>query len=237
MTVESSDDKSRPHLEAEADPFRYDDGAYVLGALSSQQRAAFEEHLGSCAACRARVAEIEAVPVQLAVLQPADFLADEHLADHVEQPPDTLWPGLLRRATAERRRRRWVLTSLGAVAAACVLALAIVLWPHPSSTGQPAPRALVAVVRSPVKADATLVAKTWGTQIELHCRYSGGGDRDLPYLLVVQDRHGKTQDLGTWTLPPGGDIRFSAGTALRPSQISRVDVALLDGTPILSLHN
>lgn len=236
MNVESSNDKFGAHLSAEPDPFRYDDGAYLLGALSAQERTAFEQHLTGCAECRSRLAEIEQVPILLAAVDPGDVAAAGLPAMQVEQPPDTLWPGLLRRAAAERRRRQRLMTALGAVAAACVLALALVLWPHTTSSGHPVPRALVAVMRSPVQADATLVAKTWGTQIELHCRYSGGGDRDLPYLLVVHDQHGRPEKLGTWTLPPGGDIRFSAGTALRPAQISRIDVALLNGTPILSLR-
>ena len=40
-----------------ADPFRYHDGAYLLGALDDEDRQAFEAHLETCPDCRVRVAE------------------------------------------------------------------------------------------------------------------------------------------------------------------------------------
>jgi hypothetical protein len=154
-----------------------------------------------------------------------------------QRPPDTLLPGLLRRAATERRRRRGLMAGLAALAAACLVALAILAWPTTTSSGHPAPRALSPVIASPVRADATLVGKAWGTEIDLHCRYSAGVEAGTPYLLVVRDRHGHPEKLGTWTLPPGKQISFSAGTALRPSQIGQVEVALTDGTAILRLVN
>jgi anti-sigma factor RsiW len=48
------------------DPYEHDDAAYVLGALSPTERAAFEEHLLTCDECAARVREIEDVPDLLA---------------------------------------------------------------------------------------------------------------------------------------------------------------------------
>ena len=48
------------------DPFRHDDAAYVLGALSAQEHAAFEAHLETCAECRARVADARAAAGLLA---------------------------------------------------------------------------------------------------------------------------------------------------------------------------
>ena len=48
------------------DPFVTYDAAYVLGALSPQDRAAFEEHLRGCAQCAAAVAELAGVPGLLA---------------------------------------------------------------------------------------------------------------------------------------------------------------------------
>src|ERR1700738_1996068 len=42
--------------------FTFDDGAYVLGALSPAERAAFERHLPGCASCRESVADLAVLP-------------------------------------------------------------------------------------------------------------------------------------------------------------------------------
>ncbi|WP_229710994.1 zf-HC2 domain-containing protein, partial [Sinomonas atrocyanea] len=44
---------------------RMDLGAYVLGALSGQERQAVEDHLAQCAQCRAELAGLETLPALL----------------------------------------------------------------------------------------------------------------------------------------------------------------------------
>ena len=44
------------------------DGAYVLGALSSAERRAYETHLGTCPSCRKAVGELGGMPALLAQL-------------------------------------------------------------------------------------------------------------------------------------------------------------------------
>jgi hypothetical protein len=53
--------------------FAHDDGAYVLGALSPAERAAYERHLATCAFCREAVAEVAVLPGLLGKLDAADF--------------------------------------------------------------------------------------------------------------------------------------------------------------------
>ncbi len=115
-----------------ADPFEYDDAAYVLGALAPAEHAAFELHLRSCDACQARVREVRGVPALLAGIGVDEVLAVAEPA----APPDTLLPGLLRRAARQRRRQRWLIGGLASVAAACLIALVVVVWPA-SHTDRP----------------------------------------------------------------------------------------------------
>jgi anti-sigma factor RsiW len=210
------------------DPFIHDDAAYVLDALSPQERAVFEAHLETCPDCQARVSEARAA---------AELLTGLTLAD-VADPgpvPDTLLPGLLRRAGREQTRRRLLTGSIGAVAAACITALVVVLWPGGGSTPSSPAQALVPVRPSPVTATATLVSKAWGTEIDLHCKYSDTVERWEPYKLVVVDDRGGQHDAGSWTLAAGHEVDFTSGTAVREADISRVEITLEDGSPILQL--
>lgn len=214
------------------DPFRYDDGAYVLGALDDSDRQAFEAHLDTCAECRARVDELRPTGTLLT----GALLAGITAADLDAGPPvpDTMLAGLLARARRERRRRQFGIASLGAVAAAAAAALVVVSWPA-GSPPAPATEAFAPVRPSPVSATATLVAKQWGTEIELHCRYAEPSEHSAPYQLIVTDRGHHRYVAGTWTLAPGGDTNFTGGTAVPRADIERVQITLPDGTPILQL--
>jgi hypothetical protein len=215
------------------DPFEHDDAAYVLNMLSEPERSLFEVHLATCAACTGRVNALTATSALLADITAAD-IADP------DRQPDTLLPGLLRRASAARRRQRWLVNGLGGLAAACLIALAVTAWPtsHASQPShKPVPQAMSALTASPLHATAAVTDRTWGTQINLDCRYIGYGDAStrLTYALQITDRAGITHDLGTWTLRPGTETTFTSGTALRRDQIGSIEITRPNGTPILQL--
>ncbi|MDP9118572.1 MAG: zf-HC2 domain-containing protein, partial [Actinomycetota bacterium] len=106
-----------------ADPFGHDDAAYVFGALSADERHAFEAHLQTCLECTGRVAQTRTVAAQLAGLDESAFAGVECAGADIDgaesAPPDTLLPALLRAARRERDRRRGVFAGLAAVAVAC----------------------------------------------------------------------------------------------------------------------
>lgn len=217
----------------DTDPFRHDDGPYVLGALAPDERAAFEAHLATCPDCAARVREVQDLPALLAGIDPAEF-ADAPDDTSAGPLPDTLLPSLLREARRDRRRQRRLIGGLAAVAAACVIALVVALWPSSSATGTQRP--FVAVAQSPVGATASLTAQPWGTVIDLHCHYlSAKVDRAWTYQLVAYDRAGARHVLGHWALPPDTDDEYELGTQLPQRDITRLEITLPDGTPLLRL--
>src|SRR4051794_27530616 len=220
------------------DPFEYDDAAYVLGALTGDERRAFEAHLQSCSACRARVDDLRSTADVLAVLPRT--LADESLKEGAGPGPvpDTLLPSLLRQAGRERRRRRLFTGAFAAVAAACLVALAIVIWPDTSSSpARPPAQALSAVRPNPLTVTARLTAKAWGTEIELHCTYPSLEHERFAYGLVVFDGHGRPHEAGDWTLVPGkAGILFTTGTSVPAGEIKRLQVQTSSGLPLLELR-
>lgn len=211
------------------DPFAQLDAAYVLGALDAEEMPAYEAHLRTCASCRARVDELRPTVRLLAAARAGGPVLDPGPV------PETLLPGLLRRAQRERARRAWLIRGVAGVAAACLVTLVVVLWPA-SSAPRPAPRALVAVQTTPVEATARLVAKPWGTEIDVRCKYAHyaaalRGD----YGLRVIDRDRRTHVVGSWALVPDGTTVFTGGTAVRRERIASVQITLPDGTPVLQL--
>src|SRR5689334_19113870 len=109
-----------------ADPFEHDDAAYVMGILDADERRAFEAHLMVCDACAERVRALRTTAALLDQIDEADLV---RLDAEAEPVPDTLLPGLLRRAGVSRRRQRWITSGLSALAAACLIALAVIVWP------------------------------------------------------------------------------------------------------------
>jgi len=151
------------------DPFVHFDGAYVLGALPEAERDAFEEHLLTCAQCRARVAEVAGVAEALHQIAPAEL---DGLAAPSVPMPDTVLPRLLRAAQRERGRRRTV-AAVAAVALASAAALVVAFWPPSSSAQQHPGRAMHAVIaNAPVSAEAATPSRN-GTTMS----HSGAGPR------------------------------------------------------------
>ena len=214
------------------DPFEMDDAAYVLGALRGAERAAFEAHLSTCPQCTARVAELRKVPAMLAGITEADLAVDRPPAPS-GPVPETLLPALLRAVRAHRRRRRGLIAGLASVAAACALALSLVLaWPSGHSHG--APVAMTAVRPSPVQATAQVDRADWGTSITLVCHYHGSYGDGVEYSLVVVRKDGASQVAGSWELTPGEETTFHGGTAWPKSELAKVEI-VSGSTELLSL--
>jgi hypothetical protein len=181
------------------DPFEREDAAYVLGALSAEDRAEFEDHLRSCPRCAAAVAELTQLAGLLArVPGPPESAPGP--------PPDTLLAGLLAAVRRDRARRRAGAVAAGVAAAAVLVAGTVVVTGQlrqpsgpapagpvptqaaptqaapteaaptaPAPTEEPAgvPVALVGTPDVPVEGDLRLEDVAWGTRITIVCRYDG----------------------------------------------------------------
>jgi Putative zinc-finger len=215
-----------------ADPYARLDAVYLLGALDADERLAYEAHLAICRRCRAGLAEISAIPSVLAGLDESVFAAPPEVAP--TPVPDTLLPRLLQAAGRERARRRWLTTGLGLLAAACAIALIVVVVPS-SSGPKTVSRAMTALVATPVGAAVALRPRSWGTEIDLTCWYRRGAAEPSTdrYALVAHSADGATYDLGSWRLTPGQRVVFTSGTALTETQIKNLQVTQPDGPAIL----
>ena len=225
------------------DEFVLYDAAYVLGALSPNDRRDFEEHLKDCPACACAVGELAGLPGLMSKV------SEEQLNAQVEAPPATLLPSLARAVRHEHARRRLVVGT-AAAAAALLIAVGASAITHPDSPTRPpvatpsstpsgtANLALSAVIPSPVTASAQLVDMAWGTRIDLTCSYNAKGQfpaGGFPYALVVIDRQGVAQQVAAWKALPGRELTVMGASSLSRKDIAAVEVRTLSGLALLRL--
>ncbi|MBV5242544.1 MULTISPECIES: anti-sigma factor family protein [Mycolicibacterium] len=227
-----------------ADHYRTWDAAYVLGALSTDDRREYEGHLSGCGGCRSAVAELDGMPGLLSLLDLDEVIALDH-----EQPAPPLRPEVLTsvidRMGARRRRARRATVWAVAVAAA-LLALAIVLAVRPAIFGsdgggeQTAPMQNMAKVsETPINASIALTGYGWGTRIDMACSYGDWGQnpRGTPPQnlgMVVIGHDGSRSQIATWLGLSGATALPSGTTPMQVDEIRAVQlVSASDGEVLL----
>jgi len=219
------------------DRFTHDAAPYVLGALSPEDRHAFEAHLAGCEACTAEVREFAGLPGLLSRLPAAEV----PVPDEEEPTPPPLMASLLLRARRERRSRRWRAVAVGA-AAACVAAAGTgVVVGAVDRSPATARVATVAFQRAdddvPASAEATVTDLPDGTRIAMTCRYSGRLDgRAREYVLRVVPKAGAEETLASWPVRSTRDYGLDVVTPLPRDRIDHFEVVNATGRPLLTLR-
>jgi anti-sigma factor RsiW len=197
-------------------------GAYLVGALSSADRAETATHLAGCAECQAELAALAPLPALVAASDPPGAPV---------AAPRSVLAGLLAEAVLRRqRRRRRIATAIGsATATLAVAASAAVLLAAGPST--PVVRHLLTstAATSEASGQVALTAKPWGTQLVLQVSH-------LPtarsYAVYVTGPAGVRELAGRWALTPHRDAVVIGASDFAPSQVVRVDVVTDSGAPV-----
>jgi anti-sigma factor RsiW len=211
-------------------------GAYVLGALDREDRAALEAHLETCEICREELDRLAPLPGLLSRLtvEEAEVLAAAEPAPaelHAEPaPPGTSAP--LERALFEvaRERRRSRLMRAAAVAAAFVVAaVALVGGPLLEDDGdEDGPAALTAAasdVRTGVHGSAELTSEPWGTRVELSLAGVRPGER---CRLVARAAGGRSEVAATWRVGYLGTAEVPGAVAIPADRLTSLEVVTTD---------
>ncbi|HEY8452470.1 MAG: zf-HC2 domain-containing protein [Micromonosporaceae bacterium] len=219
-------------------PHRFDDGVYVLGALSPTERAEFEQHLVDCEPCAAAVRQLAPLPGLLGRVDPA--VAEQGL------PSSPRLPRLIDAMVAARRRQaRLARLKVATVALAAALLAGggvVVLQGSddgaPSvATGPPVEEMVAAVDWVPVAAHLQITENDTGTTIAMDCRYQTGytGQRKA-FQLVAVGADGSDDPLGSWLAGPGDHVTMTGLTRFTGGELARVELRDASGTVLLYLE-
>ncbi|HEY2478166.1 MAG TPA: zf-HC2 domain-containing protein [Solirubrobacterales bacterium] len=197
-------------------------GAYALGDLPADERAAVAAHLEGCAECRAELRSLEGVAALLPLADP------DRVEESALRPPADLGTRIEAQIAAEsareggeKRRRRFRLGFGGAVAVAAVAALlAIVVLPI-GGESSPTQEVQFASVPKGISIQAKLEPHAYGTQIYMYVKGVRSGTLCRVFL---RDDHGRTYSAGSFRYRWGDDSEAELSSALDLSQAAQVGV-------------
>jgi hypothetical protein len=197
-------------------------GAYALGDLPAEERAAIAAHLEGCPECRAELRSLEGVAALLPLADPA------RIEEPALRPPAHLGARIEAQIAAEasregreKRRRRFRLGVGGAVATAIVAAILLIAILPIGGENSPAQEVTFASVPKGVSIHATLEPHAFGTEIQM---YVGGIRSGTLCRVFLRDDSGRTYPAGSFRYRWGGDSEAELSSALDLSQAATIGV-------------
>jgi hypothetical protein len=207
------------------------DAAYVLGALSLEERRIYENYLAANPARAAELTELAGMPGILNALSRDEAVALTDLAGSAPSDDRADEVASLAHAAAKRQRRtrRTMSTAAIGVAAALLIAGGVVgATVFPRSAPSVETVAMQAMQPTPgggLTAELAVTQKKWGTELNWACEYTEDWSREVDsYDIVVTTHDGVETAVGSWK--PAGDeaTGLSAATSIPTSQIRTVDI-------------
>ena len=228
--------------------YAFDDGAYVLGALSPSERAAFERHLAECAACREAVANVAVLPGLLGRLSSADAAAVGSVT--AEFVTEQRIPRLVAAIGRARRKARAKAVAAVLVTAAVALSAGVSagmarlpttgaiegLVTHPPS--RPTMYSMFEVTATNATAEVAFEENLAGTVITMHCAYPMLSEYHRPYLfrLYAIGVDGQTEQVNSWMAGPGEELTITGMVRLSMEELTRVELRGRDNTVYLAYN-
>lgn len=208
-------------------------GAYVLGALTPQEREVIDAHLSSCPECTAEMDEMTRLPVLLDLLPEAEVVA---MGTGSARPPADLVDRVVAAAVAQRRGQRRRRFAFASVAAVVLIAGSSAAAVGLSSSGSPAHQKGV-VLDATNKTTGTwaqidVASKQWGASLDLTLTGVPAGEH---CRLVAVGRDGSSEVAGSWEVTYLGKATVTGATSLPLSSTVSYDIVTFGGQKLLSV--
>ncbi len=202
--------------------WRHSLGAYALGDLPEDERAALAAHIEGCAECRVEAEALGAVARLLPLADPARF------SEPAPRPPAELGErvaatiGAERRAErSRRRRRRGFGFALAGAAAAAAAVLAIAILPGGGDGGAPEQEVRFSSLPGDVKISASLEPHSFGTEIHM---YVSGVRSGTLCRVFLRDLQGRSFSAGSFRYRWGDESDAVLSSALDLSRTRSIAV-------------
>lgn len=207
-------------------------GAYVLGHLTEDERAATSAHIEGCAACRAEAESLAPLAELLPIADPAQLTT-------APAPPAELADRIAARIARERRvkrgrqRRRLAIGLSGATAAAAAATVLLAIVLSSPGTGASAQRVSFGSLPDGVAIGATLQPRPFGTEIRMNVHGIRSGTLCRVFLRRTD---GTRMPAGSFRYRYGGTEQAVLTSALDLSAARAVGVRAGDRTFVAPLR-
>ncbi|MEV6306178.1 zf-HC2 domain-containing protein [Actinoplanes sp. NPDC051861] len=217
-------------------------GGYLLGGLDEADTDRLDEHLHDCAECRAELDRLAPVPEMLQRLPDARHLGGGAplAVAPTARPTQQNIEGLLSRMRAEKTKQtrvarvRWLAAAAVVAVAAAAIGYGIFTNGRVQPGTQPDALPSVQLVTTRFEAapgsgltgSAVLTPKKWGVAVALDVsRMSGQG----PFLCVVRDKSGNTQQAAVWGDTPDGAAELTGASSTKVTDVEAILITDKDG--------
>jgi hypothetical protein len=216
-------------------------GAYALGALEPGEVEAVDEHLATCAECRAELAELNEMKDFLGEVPPEAFLEGppeggdlllqrtlREVRESVAEPP---LPGPV------KRRSRWLLVAAALVVVAGALGGGVVLGRSTAPQATEPAAGYKEVTATDTATGATMATtvepRTGWSWVQVQVKGLKVGDQ---CQLLVTDKAGKTWTAGSWVVSAKAaknGSSFGGGVLVPLDQVRSVEIRTVQGQHVV----